>query len=92
MLANKRVLVTGVANHRSIAWAVAEAWASAGATVHVTCQSERFMPSLLRLTNGAWGEDHRHSVGVADMRDDAAIERACEAASGANGLDAVLHR
>uniref|UniRef100_A0A7S2FGL5 Enoyl-[acyl-carrier-protein] reductase [NADH] n=1 Tax=Florenciella parvula TaxID=236787 RepID=A0A7S2FGL5_9STRA len=91
MLAGKRALVVGVANQRSIAWAVAEAWAAAGATVHLTCQSERFLPSVLKLSDAAWGEGHRHSVGVLDMRDDAAIERACEAASGSVGLDAVLH-
>jgi len=46
MLAGKVGVVFGAANKRSIAWGVVEAWVSAGARVHVVCQSERFVKGL----------------------------------------------
>ncbi len=42
MLQGKRGLVLGVANKRSLAWAIARACASHGAELALTCQGERF--------------------------------------------------
>ena len=41
LLAGKIGLVAGVANKRSIAWAIAQAWHKAGATLAFTYQGER---------------------------------------------------
>lgn len=51
-LAGKKALVVGVANHRSIAWGVAQAWKQAGATVFVTYQNDRFRPTVTKLLEG----------------------------------------
>ncbi|MSR75562.1 MAG: enoyl-ACP reductase [Planctomycetes bacterium] len=49
MLHGKTGLVLGVANHRSIAWAIAKAAAREGADLVVTAQNERFLKSLTEL-------------------------------------------
>jgi len=49
LLAGKVGLVFGVANKRSIAWAIAQAWASQGATLAFTYQGERVRESVREL-------------------------------------------
>jgi enoyl-[acyl-carrier protein] reductase I len=49
LLAGKNVLVMGVANERSIAWAVARAVIAQGGRLAVTYQSQRIKPRLDRL-------------------------------------------
>jgi enoyl-[acyl-carrier protein] reductase I len=49
LLAGKIGLVFGVANKRSIAWAIAQAWAKAGATLAFTYQGERLKENVEEL-------------------------------------------
>ncbi len=49
MLAGKKILIMGVANQRSIAWAIAKAYASAGADLAFSYQNERFKGKVERL-------------------------------------------
>jgi enoyl-[acyl-carrier protein] reductase I len=52
LLAGKIGLVFGVANRRSIAWGIAQAWASQGATLAFTYQGDRVKESVLELAAG----------------------------------------
>jgi enoyl-[acyl-carrier protein] reductase I len=56
ILAGKIGLVIGVANKRSIAWAIAQAWHDAGATLAFTYQGERLKENVEELA-GAFGAD-----------------------------------
>ena len=49
MFAGKRALVLGVANRRSIAWAIARRLAAEGATVALTYQGERIESTVREL-------------------------------------------
>src|ERR1700746_3916351 len=55
ILAGKIGLVFGVANKRSIAWAIAKAWAAAGARLIFNYQGERLRENVEELT-GEFGE------------------------------------
>jgi len=55
-LAGKTGIVFGVANKRSIAWAIAQAWARAGATLAFTYQGERLKENVEELA-GTFGAD-----------------------------------
>jgi enoyl-[acyl-carrier protein] reductase I len=56
ILAGKTGLVVGVANKRSIAWAIAQAWHKAGATLAFTYQGERLKENVAELA-GTFGSD-----------------------------------
>jgi len=56
LLAGKIGLVFGVANKRSIAWAIAQAWQKAGATLAFTYQGERLKANVEELA-AAFGTD-----------------------------------
>ena len=56
LLAGKIGLVAGVANKRSIAWAIAQAWHKAGATLAFTYQGERLKENVTELA-GTFGGD-----------------------------------
>jgi len=56
MLAGKTGIVFGVANKRSIAWAIAQAWAREGAKLAFTYQGERLKENVEELV-GAFGSD-----------------------------------
>jgi len=56
LLAGKLGLVFGVANKRSIAWAIAQAWRREGATLAFTYQGERLKENVEELA-GAFGPD-----------------------------------
>ena len=56
MLAGKLGLVFGVANKRSIAWAIAQAWHKAGARLAFTYQGERLKENVEELA-GTFGPD-----------------------------------
>ena len=49
LLEGKTGIVFGVANRRSIAWAIAQAWAQAGATLAFTYQGERLKENVEEL-------------------------------------------
>jgi enoyl-[acyl-carrier protein] reductase I len=55
-LSGKVGVVMGVANKRSIAWAIAQAWAEAGATLIFNYQGERLKDNVEQLT-GTFGAD-----------------------------------
>jgi enoyl-[acyl-carrier protein] reductase I len=56
LLDNKTGIVFGVANKRSIAWAIAQAWHKAGAKLAFTYQGERLKENVEELA-GAFGVD-----------------------------------
>ena len=56
LLAGKTGIVFGVANKRSIAWAIAQAWAREGAKLAFTYQGERVKENVEELA-GAFGAD-----------------------------------
>src|SRR5579864_6370760 len=56
LLSGKLGIVFGVANKRSIAWAIAQAWAREGARLAFTYQGERLKDNVTELT-GAFGAD-----------------------------------
>ena len=56
MLAGKFGIVFGVANKRSIAWAIAQAWSQAGARLAFTYQGERLKENVEELA-GTFGAD-----------------------------------
>jgi enoyl-[acyl-carrier protein] reductase I len=56
LLEGKLGLVFGVANKRSIAWAIAQAWHGAGATLAFTYQGERLKENVEELA-GTFGAD-----------------------------------
>src|SRR5512138_3507171 len=56
LLNGKLGLVVGVANKRSIAWAIAQAWSRAGATLAFTYQGERLKENVEELA-GTFGPD-----------------------------------
>ncbi|MBU6410896.1 MAG: SDR family oxidoreductase, partial [Verrucomicrobia bacterium] len=56
MLAGKTGIVFGVANKRSIAWAIAQAWAREGARLAFTYQGERLKDNVAELA-GTFGSD-----------------------------------
>ncbi len=49
MLSGKKILIMGVANQRSIAWAIAKAYASAGAELAFSYQNGRFKGKVEKL-------------------------------------------
>src|SRR5436189_5208143 len=55
-LAGKLGIVFGVANKRSIAWAIAQAWHQAGAKLAFTYQGERLKENVEELA-GSFGAD-----------------------------------
>ena len=56
LLEGKTGIVFGVANHRSIAWAIAQAWAREGARLAFTYQGERLKENVTELTD-TFGSD-----------------------------------
>ena len=56
LLANKTGVVFGVANKRSIAWAIAQAWHKEGAKLAFTYQGERLKENVQELV-GNFGQD-----------------------------------
>ncbi|MDA1094009.1 MAG: enoyl-ACP reductase [Acidobacteria bacterium] len=88
-LAGKTGLVFGVANKRSIAWAIAQAWAEAGASLIFNYQGERLKHNVEQLA-GTFGADvplYPCDVG-SDEEMDAFFE---QVATHTDKLDLVLH-
>jgi enoyl-[acyl-carrier protein] reductase I len=88
LLEGKLALVAGVANRRSIAWAVAQQLAEQGATLAFTYQGTRIEPSVRELAA---------SVGSnlcveCDVGDEQSLDRAfAEVNEGLGGLDLLVH-
>ena len=86
--ANRHGLVVGIANKRSIAWAIAKAVADRGARLAVTYQGERLEENVRELAAGLTDP----LILPLDVTDDgqiAAVAEACDREFG--GLDFVVH-
>jgi enoyl-[acyl-carrier protein] reductase I len=88
-LAGKLGLVVGVANKRSIAWAIAQAWHKAGARLAFTYQGERLKENVEELAS-TFGADT--PIVECDVTKDEHIERVFRDVGGRLGrLDLLLH-
>lgn len=86
-LSGKTGLVMGVANQRSLAWAIAQRLHDAGANLAYSYQGERLRPALEKLTDG-----HDALLVECDVGDDAQIEALFEAVRERYGrLDYLVH-
>ena len=87
-LEGKTGLVVGVANKRSISWAIAQAAAQAGARVALTYQGERLEENVRELADGLTDP----LVLPLDVTDDAQIARVFDQIEQTfGGLDFVVH-
>src|SRR5258706_1966342 len=88
-LEGKLGVVFGVANKRSIAWAIAQAWAAAGAKLAFTYQGERLKENVEELV-GTFGPETL--LMPCDVSSDADIDRVfAEIAQKFGKLDLLLH-
>ncbi len=88
-LEGKVGVVFGVANKRSIAWAIAKAWHEAGATLLFNYQGERLKDNVQELT-GQFGDDV--FLHPCDVTSDAEIEAFFRAVAGRHEkIDLLLH-
>jgi enoyl-[acyl-carrier protein] reductase I len=88
-LAGKNGIVFGVANKRSIAWAIAQAWHEAGARLAFTYQGERLKENVEELV-GTFGKET--PIYPCDVTRDEEIARVLENASKDFGkLHVLLH-
>jgi enoyl-[acyl-carrier protein] reductase I len=87
-LSGRTALVAGVANPRSLAWAIAQELAASGARIILTYQSERFLPAVQKLTSEF--EDCRLYECDASM--DESLDRAFDQiGKDADRLDILVH-
>ncbi len=88
-LSGKLGIVFGVANKRSIAWAIAQAWHEAGAKLAFTYQGERLKENVEELV-GTFGEDTL--LVPCDVTSDAQLDSVFKSISEKFGrLDLLLH-
>src|SRR3954463_577582 len=89
ILAGEVGLVFGVANKRSIAWAIAKAWAAAGARLIFNYQGERLKENVEELV-AEFGE--KTPFFPCDVSSDAEIKTFFEKVKGeTNQIDLMLH-
>ena len=89
LLAGKTGVVFGVANKRSIAWSIAQAWAKAGAQLAFTYQGERVKENVEELA-GTFGADTL--IMPCDVTKDEDIARVFSEVGAKFGkLDLLLH-
>ena len=89
ILAGKTGVVFGVANKRSIAWAIAKAWANVGARLIFNYQGERLKENVEELV-GEFGE--KTPLFPCDVSTDAEIESFFEKVRGeTERVDLMLH-
>ena len=87
-LANKTGLIVGIANKRSISWAIAQAASAAGARLAVTYQGERLEENVRELSAGLTNP----LILPCDVTDDAQIAEVFAAIDREfGGLDFVVH-
>lgn len=88
-LSGKNGIVFGIANHRSIAWAIAQILHDAGANIAVAYQNERVKNSVARLVSHWEGDT---PLIECDVSDDANVAAAFDNIGEAFGsLDIVVH-
>ena len=90
ILSGKKGVVFGVANKRSIAWAIAQAWKEAGAELAFTYQGERLKDNVKQLAE-TFGEDTL--ITECDVTQDDHIDRVFKEVGDkfAGELDLMLH-
>jgi len=89
LLAGKLGIVFGVANKRSIAWAIAQAWHNAGARLAFTYQGERLKDNVEQLASAFGAET---PILECDVTRDDHIDRVfAEVGSRFGRLDLMLH-
>ena len=89
LLDGKTALIVGVANKRSIAWAIAEQLSAAGARCAFTFQSERLEGEVRKL---AATLPETGPILPLDVQDEAQLDAAVDgAAAGLGGLDILVH-
>ena len=86
-LSGSSAVVFGVANHRSIAWAIAQRLHEAGAELTITYQNERMGRSALELIEGL---DRAQGV-MCDVLDEASVAKAIEVAASKAPLRTAVH-
>lgn len=86
-LSGTSAVVFGVANHRSIAWAVAERLHAAGAALTITYQNERLGRDVLKLAASLPGTQ----AVECDAMNEAAVEAAVAAAASQAPLATAVH-
>src|SRR5947209_16416806 len=89
ILAGKTGVVFGVANKRSIAWAIAKAWAGAGARLIFNYQGERLKENVEELVAEFGADTPFYPCDVAS--DDAIKEFFGEVRKKTETLDLLLH-
>ena len=88
LLANKTIVVMGVANRRSIAWGCAQEMEKQGATVIYTYNRERTLKRMTKLV----GEEKADRMIQCDVASDESIQRAFQQIGEQFGqLDGVVH-
>ena len=90
ILSGKKGVVFGVANKRSIAWAIAQAWKEAGAELAFTYQGERLKENVAQLAE-TFGEGTL--ITECDVTQDDHIDRVFNEVGDkfGGGLDLMLH-
>ena len=89
VLEGKIALVVGVANKRSIAWGIAQAWYEAGAKLVFTYQGDRVKENVEKLAGSLGGDS---MILPCDVTSDAEIEALFAAIKEKHGrLDVMLH-
>ena len=89
-LEGKVGIVTGVANHRSIAFGIAKAWHAAGARLIFSYQGERLKEGVAKLVHEHFGEDT--PLCELDVASDASIDNFFRfAAEQTPRVDMLLH-
>lgn len=89
VLEGKIALVVGVANKRSIAWGIAQAWHEAGAKLVFTYQGDRVKENVEKLAGSLGGDS---MILPCDVTSDAEIEALFAAIKEKHGrLDVMLH-
>ena len=88
-LSGKTGIVFGIANHRSIAWAIAQILHEAGAELAVAYQNERVRGGVEKLV-ADWGGDTQTIE--CDVSDDTNVERAIQQVGDTFGkIDIIVH-
>ena len=87
-LSDKTGVVFGVANHRSIAWHIAQAAHAAGARLFLTYQNDRLKDGVRKLADGLGGNV---DLLECDVGEDRQIALTLDAAARSGPIDFVVH-